>query len=175
MPTPTRSGYTLAGWFTAVSGGTQISSSTVINSNVTYYAHWVVQASITVTNNGQAEKRIRLGSSSMPGTITYGCTGYNITITSMSGVTGNIYGVFVSNGTNTNVRFLLSGSSNYTVSADSSLASSGEDSALNKTYFAYIQGDFTSASGTLQFRQGSATGTLLYSISNLTFSTSLSR
>lgn len=147
----------------------------MINANVTYYAHWVVQASITVANNGQAEKNIKLGSSSMPGTITYHCTGYNITITSMSGVTGNIYGVFVSNGTNTNVRFLLSGSSSYTTSADSSLASSGEDSALNKQYFAYIQGDFPSASGTLQFRLGSATGTLLYSISNLTFLTSLSR
>ena len=40
LPTPTRSGYTFAGWFTAESGGTQISAATTVTANVTYYAHW---------------------------------------------------------------------------------------------------------------------------------------
>lgn len=39
LPTPTRSTANFIGWFTAASGGTQISSSTPI-SNTTYYAHW---------------------------------------------------------------------------------------------------------------------------------------
>lgn len=39
LPTPTRSNANFLGWFTAASGGTQISSSTPI-SNKTYYAHW---------------------------------------------------------------------------------------------------------------------------------------
>lgn len=41
LPIPTRSGsYSFDGWYTAASGGTQISASTTVNANVTYYAHW---------------------------------------------------------------------------------------------------------------------------------------
>ena len=42
LPTPIRTGYTFLGWFTAASGGTQVTASTVITqaSDVTYYAHW---------------------------------------------------------------------------------------------------------------------------------------
>ena len=41
LPTPSRSGYSFAGWFTAASGGTQVSSSTIMgNGNRTIYAHW---------------------------------------------------------------------------------------------------------------------------------------
>ena len=41
LPTPTRSGYTFAGWYTSTDGGTApVTSSTVIKDAVTYYAHW---------------------------------------------------------------------------------------------------------------------------------------
>ncbi len=42
MPaTTTKAGYTFAGWWTAASGGTQVTSSTALpTSNKTYYAHW---------------------------------------------------------------------------------------------------------------------------------------
>lgn len=42
LPTPIRTGYTFLGWFTAASGGTQVTDSTVIteSTDVTYYAHW---------------------------------------------------------------------------------------------------------------------------------------
>ena len=40
LPTPTRSGYTFDGWFTAASGGSQVSASTTVTANATYYAHW---------------------------------------------------------------------------------------------------------------------------------------
>lgn len=42
LPTPNRTGYTFLGWFTAASGGTQVTAGTVISpaSDVTYYAHW---------------------------------------------------------------------------------------------------------------------------------------
>lgn len=40
LPTPTRVGYTFNGWFTAASGGTQITTETIVNDNVTYYAQW---------------------------------------------------------------------------------------------------------------------------------------
>ena len=41
LPTPTRSGYSFVGWFSAASGGTQISAETVVTASVTYYAHWM--------------------------------------------------------------------------------------------------------------------------------------
>lgn len=45
LPTPTRAAnaqytYTFKGWFTAATGGTQISASTTVTGNVTYYAQW---------------------------------------------------------------------------------------------------------------------------------------
>ena len=41
LPTPTRSGsYSFNGWYTAASGGTKVTSSTVFNANTTIYAQW---------------------------------------------------------------------------------------------------------------------------------------
>lgn len=41
LPTPTRSGsYSFAGWYTAASGGTQVTTGTVFNTDTTIYAHW---------------------------------------------------------------------------------------------------------------------------------------
>jgi len=57
LPTPTRSGYTFDGWYTAQTGGSKVtSSSTVQSKNHTLYAHWTKQATTpttyTVTFNG---------------------------------------------------------------------------------------------------------------------------
>ena len=41
LPTPTRSGYTFVGWYASKDGGTApITTSTVVDDAVTYYAHW---------------------------------------------------------------------------------------------------------------------------------------
>ena len=42
LPSPTRTGYSFAGWYTAASGGTQVMASTTvaITANQTLYAHW---------------------------------------------------------------------------------------------------------------------------------------
>ena len=48
LPSPTRSGYSLAGWYTAASGGTRVGSggaSYTPTGNVTLYAHWTALAS----------------------------------------------------------------------------------------------------------------------------------
>ena len=51
LPTPTRTGYTFNGWYTAKSGGTKVSSSTKMgNANATIYAQWTVN-SYTVSFN----------------------------------------------------------------------------------------------------------------------------
>ena len=54
---PTKTGYTFAGWFTALEGGTEIdfSSYTMPDANTTLYAHWTINSyTITfITNNTQ--------------------------------------------------------------------------------------------------------------------------
>ncbi len=40
LPTPTRSGYTFDGWYTAAEGGEQITTIYVFNRDTTVYAHW---------------------------------------------------------------------------------------------------------------------------------------
>ena len=70
MPTPTRAAnaqytYTFKGWFTAATGGTQISASTTVTGNVTYYAQWTANIrSYTATFNGNG------GGTPSPSTIT---------------------------------------------------------------------------------------------------------
>ena len=70
LPTPTRAStveysYTFAGWFTAASDGTQISTTTTVTGNVTYYAHWIAtKRSYTATFNGNG------GETPSPSTIT---------------------------------------------------------------------------------------------------------
>jgi uncharacterized repeat protein (TIGR02543 family) len=70
LPTPTRAStaeysYTFAGWFTAATGGTQITASTTVIKDVTYYAHWTAtRRSYTATFNGNG------GGTPSPSTIT---------------------------------------------------------------------------------------------------------
>lgn len=44
LPTPTRPGFTFDGWYTAESGGTKVTSSSVVSitTDQTLYAHWIV-------------------------------------------------------------------------------------------------------------------------------------
>jgi len=44
LPMPTRDGFSFDGWFTAASGGSAVSSATVIIGAVTFYAHWTEQS-----------------------------------------------------------------------------------------------------------------------------------
>ena len=48
LPTPTRSGYIFKGWYTAESGGSKISTGTIVSSDVSYYAQWTAKK-FTVT------------------------------------------------------------------------------------------------------------------------------
>ena len=46
LPTPSRSGYTFAGWWTAVDSGEQINAESVVKtaSDHVLYAHWVLNS-----------------------------------------------------------------------------------------------------------------------------------
>ena len=45
LPTPVRSGYTFAGWYTQVSGGQSVTTDTVFAEAATIYAHWTSNSS----------------------------------------------------------------------------------------------------------------------------------
>ncbi len=52
LPTPTRTGYSFEGWYTAASGGTKITSSSKVTtkSNHTLHAHWTDTQAPTISN-----------------------------------------------------------------------------------------------------------------------------
>ena len=53
LPTPTRTGYTFSGWFTAATGGSAVNANTVFQQNTTVYAQWAVNTyTITFNVNG---------------------------------------------------------------------------------------------------------------------------
>jgi uncharacterized repeat protein (TIGR02543 family) len=69
LPTPTRSDYTFNGWFTAATGGTAVTASTVFTTNTTIYAQWTavpVNPPATLNNIEMV--------SVTGGTFTMGCT-----------------------------------------------------------------------------------------------------
>ena len=94
LPTPTRTGYNFVGWFTAASGGTQITYGTrvTITSNQTLYAHWSAK-SFTLSFNSNGGTAVSAKTITYDGT--YGTlpaptrTGYNFVgwFTAVSGGT----------------------------------------------------------------------------------------
>lgn len=86
LPTPTRDGYTFAGWYTAASGGTRITSSSTVNvaSDHTLYAHWTI---ITYTIQYNAN-----GGSGAPSSQTK-TWGVDLTLTSSKPTTSKAYTV----------------------------------------------------------------------------------
>ena len=73
LPTPTRSGYTFNGWYTAASGGSRIYASTKYSrsSNQTLYAHWTKNASSSSTVTVPAGHRVYLYVSSTTNSASY--------------------------------------------------------------------------------------------------------
>lgn len=66
LPTPTRSGYSFAGWYTAASGGTLVTADTTVTNlaDHTLYAHWGSASSATISFNAH-------GGSGAPSSISF--------------------------------------------------------------------------------------------------------
>ena len=69
LPTPTRSGFTLNGWFSAATGGTQASTSYTLAGDVTLYAQWTAVTD-TVTFNAEGGSTVSSMGGSDGSTIT---------------------------------------------------------------------------------------------------------
>ncbi len=84
LPTPTRTGYTFAGWYTLIVGGTTVSSSTIMGADdVTIYAHWTANTYSVVfdrqSGSGGTESVTATFGSAMPSASAPSRTGYTFT------------------------------------------------------------------------------------------------
>ena len=71
LPEPKREGYTFDGWYTAQTGGTIVTTSTVFNSNTTIYARWTLNTyTITLDYNYSGSTKI-ITATEMGGKLTY--------------------------------------------------------------------------------------------------------
>ena len=53
LPTVTRTNYTFDGWWTSATGGTRVNTTTQVPSNnVTYFARWIANRTVTFNSNG---------------------------------------------------------------------------------------------------------------------------
>lgn len=64
LPVPTRAGYIFLGWFTDPDAGTQITASTIVTQDITYYAHW--EASATAEINGTTYNTLKAAINAVP-------------------------------------------------------------------------------------------------------------
>ena len=70
LPSATRSGYALVGWFTDPTAGTQVTSETIVGADMTVYAHWMEAVSFDSTG-GDANWTVESDGSWKSGTITH--------------------------------------------------------------------------------------------------------
>lgn len=78
LPSATRTGYTLDGWYTTPGGGTKVTESTTVTAKTTYYAHWKGDSVTVKLNDGGAESQI---------TVAYGGTYTGLTEPKKEGYT----------------------------------------------------------------------------------------
>jgi uncharacterized protein (TIGR02145 family)/uncharacterized repeat protein (TIGR02543 family) len=68
LPTPTRSGYTFDGWYTAATGGTTVNESRVYTADATIYARWTAEpvtppsgGTFADSRDGKTYKKVAIG------------------------------------------------------------------------------------------------------------------
>jgi uncharacterized repeat protein (TIGR02543 family) len=121
LPTPSRTGYTFNGWYTASSGGSQITSGSTVTKTAshTLYAQWT-PLSYTATFNANG------GSVSTSNkTITYGSTYGTLPTPTSTGYTFNGWYTAQTGGSKITSSTTVSNASNHTLYAQWSLVTSG--------------------------------------------------
>ena len=66
LPTPRRVDYTFDGWWTMATGGEKINENIIIDSDVTYYAHWIVNTHDVAQVNGVNYDTLQLAINNAP-------------------------------------------------------------------------------------------------------------
>ena len=137
LPSSSRTGYTFLGWFTAASGGTKISTSTICYGSITYYAHWQINTyTVSVALDSTSAGR---GSVSGGGNYNYGATA---TVTCSMSKTDDVFGGWYNGSTKVSDSLSYS----FTVSASVSLTALIYYIDVNPTSL-----DFEASGGTKTF------------------------
>ena len=55
LPVPIQTGYVFEGWYTQATGGNEVTSNTIINNDIEFFAHWISEAEIVVAKIGTTE------------------------------------------------------------------------------------------------------------------------
>ena len=167
LPTVTRNGYSFAGWYTAQTGGSKITSSTTVTnaSNHTLYAQWT-QSSLTLSFNANG------GSvSTNSKTVTCGSTYGTLPTPSRTGYTFNGWFTAQSGGSRVTTSTIVSNTANHTLYAqwtqNSTTITVGNIERLSANRASSTSIKLTwrkalNATGYHIFRSTSATGTYVY-------------
>jgi len=113
LPTPTRTNYTFAGWYTSASGGSKVTSSTKVTtaSNHTLYAHWTANTyTVTFNPNGGSV-------SPTSKTVTYNSTYGDLPTPSRTGYTFTGWYTSASGGSQVSASTKVTTTSNHTLYA----------------------------------------------------------
>lgn len=99
LPVPTRGGYTFLGWFTAASGGEQVTADTAFTEDMTVYAQWKANSSgsptrypVTVEDSAHGQVKSNPASAKRGETVTITVTpdeGYETASVTVTGQNGN--------------------------------------------------------------------------------------
>lgn len=112
LPTPSRTGYTFKGWFTAQSGGTKITTSTVFEDDTTVYAQWTAN-----TYTVRFDINYTGGTNPTSQTVTYGSTYGTLPKPTRSGYTFMGWYTALNGGTLIRNGTMVSTASNHTLYA----------------------------------------------------------
>lgn len=113
LPTATRTGYTFDGWYTAASGGTQVTASStfISSSSVTVYAHWsAIPCTVSFNGNGGT-------ASTTSKSVSYDSTYGNLATASRTGYTFAGWYTAASGGTKIESTTKVTTTSNHTLYA----------------------------------------------------------
>lgn len=195
LPTPTRTGFTFNGWYTAVSGGEKITETSTLSSvsDITLYAHWTVNSykvswstgtgyTITVKRTSSPNAGVATGTLSSGEIVYYGdilsitytaATGYSLATkgTSSVTVTGNVTSstIYATANANKYTYNIVYKSSNGT-----NLGSSTAEGYYGQTYTISAPaktGYITPAAQSVKWDATSKTITFVYTPSSVSFTT----
>ncbi len=113
LPTPTRTGYTFAGWYTVASGGTKVTASTKVTTaaNHTLYAHWTANTyTVTLNANGGSVSPTSI-------TVTYASTYSSLPTPTRTGYTFAGWYTAASGGTKVTASTKVTATANHTLYA----------------------------------------------------------
>lgn len=180
-PTPTKTGNSLQGWFTAASGGSQVASNalTDVTSNTIYYAHWTpnISGAITLdaskyhTSSGDSGTNITLTTNVSPTTV---YSKYGVNLYTGSGATGNVvstitvpgasgyqFGGFYTGKAGSGTK-VIDENGNVLAAAKTQIATSGETATWYAKWTQTAPSTYT-----VTYNCGTGTGTAPSSVSNI--------